>query len=520
MASQYPYRRTISNNFLHITKEIKAMSLGELYLKCNQQYAKWEEQAFPKRKKLEAEQLTLAAVDNINRYKAILSDGLNFQPINWRTLYQAANFKSFSFNKPKPVLSDFTKVINVPQKSWWENIFKSLRIKRESAELKQECLKQQANIDYENALKEFECEKNQQFEQYLKEKKEYENAINSYNNAIDRRIEQLKLGNDLSVVQYFEDIFLKEKFPFNFSLSFELKYNKSEKELIVNISLPEKSNFSWIVNYKYVASTKRIDVTMMKEKDSNELYDNCIKQIILRLIYVTFKADTFFNINSLCFNGYVSCFDKSNGQKINPCVLSISLDREKFNSIDFNNIDVNSCIRLLNGVYMGNISNHIPVKPIRILNTEDSRFVEGRAIINEDEKLNMAEMPWEDFEHLIRELFSKYFSSENAEVKVTQASRDGGVDAVAFDPDPIKGGKYIIQAKRYNIVVPVAAVRELYGVVVSEGADKGILVTTSDFGSDSLEFAKDKPISLINGANLLYLLSQFGYGNYSIKLNR
>lgn len=169
---------------------------------------------------------------------------------------------------------------------------------------------------------------------------------------------------------------------------------------------------------------------------------------------------------------------------------------------------------------MGNISNHIPVKPIRILNTEDSRFVEGRAIINEDEKLNMAEMPWEDFEHLIRELFSKYFSSENAEVKVTQASRDGGVDAVAFDPDPIKGGKYIIQAKRYNIVVPVAAVRELYGVVVSEGADKGILVTTSDFGSDSLEFAKDKPISLINGANLLYLLSQFGYGNYSIKLNR
>ncbi len=520
MASQYPYRRTISNEFLHITKEIKAMTAFELDLKCNEQYARWNEQAFPKKRKLEAEQMTIAAVNKINGYKTILSTGLCFKPVQWKTLYKAFEFKPFIFNKAEPNLSDFTQDIPVPKKTWWENIFKSLRKKRENAEMERERLKQQAYINYDNALKEFESQKDQEFEQYLKKKNEYENTVRSYNTAIDMKIDQIKLGENSAVVNYFKDTLINQKFPFDFMLSFELKYDKSVKELIVNVNLPEKSDFSWVLNYKYVASTKRIDVTMMKEKDSNELYDNCIKQIILRLIYVTFKADTFFNINSLCFNGYVSCFDKSNGQKINPCVLSISLDREKFNSIDFNNIDVNSCIRLLNGVYMGNISNHIPVKPIRILNTEDSRFVEGRAIINEDVKLNMAEMPWEDFEHLIRELFSKYFSSENAEVKVTQASRDGGVDAVAFDPDPIKGGKYIIQAKRYNIVVPVAAVRELYGVVVSEGADKGILVTTSDFGSDSLEFAKDKPISLINGANLLYLLSQFGYGNYSIKLNR
>jgi len=38
-------------------------------------------------------------------------------------------------------------------------------------------------------------------------------------------------------------------------------------------------------------------------------------------------------------------------------------------------------------------------------------------------------------------------------VKVTQASRDRGVDAIAFDPDPIRGGKFVIQAKRYNITL-------------------------------------------------------------------
>src|SRR5690606_32476098 len=97
------------------------------------------------------------------------------------------------------------------------------------------------------------------------------------------------------------------------------------------------------------------------------------------------------------------------------------------------------------------------------------------------------------------------------EVKVTQASRDGGVDAVVFDPDPIRGGKIVIQAKRYTNTVGVAAVRDLYGTVVNEGAIKGILVTTSDFGPDAYEFARGKPLTLVNGANLLSLLEKHGH---------
>jgi restriction system protein len=86
-----------------------------------------------------------------------------------------------------------------------------------------------------------------------------------------------------------------------------------------------------------------------------------------------------------------------------------------------------------------------------------------------------------------------------------------GVDAIAYDPDPIRGGKIVIQAKRYTNIVGVSSVRDLYGTVMNEGATKGILVTTSDFGSDSFNFAKDKPITLINGSNLLYLLEKHGY---------
>jgi restriction system protein len=146
------------------------------------------------------------------------------------------------------------------------------------------------------------------------------------------------------------------------------------------------------------------------------------------------------------------------------------------------------------------------------LNKEDKRFIPAYNVAEElDSSSNLAAMDWEDFEHLIRQLFEEEFSTEGGEVKITQASRDGGVDAVVFDPDPIRGGKIVIQAKRYTNTVSVSAVRDLFGTVHNEGANKGILVTTADYGPDAYEFAKGKPITLISGSELLYLLMKHGH---------
>ena len=46
---------------------------------------------------------------------------------------------------------------------------------------------------------------------------------------------------------------------------------------------------------------------------------------------------------------------------------------------------------------------------------------------------------------------------------------------------------------------------------MNEGANKGILVTTSNYGPDAYDFAKDKPLKLLNGAELLILLEKHGH---------
>ena len=71
----------------------------------------------------------------------------------------------------------------------------------------------------------------------------------------------------------------------------------------------------------------------------------------------------------------------------------------------------------------------------------------------------------------------------------------------------LAGGRRPLAIKQ---AVDVAAVRDLYGTVVTEGANRGILVTTSNFGPDSYDFAKDKPISLVDGPNLVAMLRKHG----------
>jgi restriction system protein len=163
-------------------------------------------------------------------------------------------------------------------------------------------------------------------------------------------------------------------------------------------------------------------------------------------------------------------------------------------------------------MYVYNIEEVVPIEPHIRLDKDDRRFVEGKEVLGTiHQGQNLATMDWQDFEHLIRELFAKEFSRNGAEVKITRASQDRGVDAVAFDPDPLRGGKFVIQAKRYTNVVDVSAVRDLWGTVMNEGAARGILVTTSKFGRDAYEFVANKPLTLIDGQNLLALLAKHGY---------
>jgi hypothetical protein len=117
-------------------------------------------------------------------------------------------------------------------------------------------------------------------------------------------------------------------------------------------------------------------------------------------------------------------------------------------------------------------------------------------------EVKMEDLTGHEFEDLVEVLLNKMGLSTEGR----KPSADGGIDIVAHDPRPIVGGKYIIQCKRYTSPIAVSVVRDLYGVVTSERASKGILVTNSRFTREAEDFAGGKPIELVDGDELRTLM--------------
>ena len=282
--------------------------------------------------------------------------------------------------------------------------------------------------------------------------------------------------------------------------------------LVVDYELPPQHVLPNVKSVKYSAPRKEFQKTLISEAESKRLYDDALYQVCLRTLYELFQADKVNMIKSIVFNGWVDAVDKATGADTHPCVMTIQVAKAEFMALNLSQIDLKACFRSLKGISGAKLIDFTPVRPVLTLNREDPRFVPSYTVVEGlNDQTNLAAMDWLDFENLIRELFEKEFSKDGGEVKITQASRDGGVDAIAFDPDPIRGGKIVIQAKRYTNTVGIAAVRDLFGTVHNEGATKGILVTTSDYGPDAYEFIKGKPLTLLSGSELLYLLAKHGY---------
>ena len=109
----------------------------------------------------------------------------------------------------------------------------------------------------------------------------------------------------------------------------------------------------------------------------------------------------------------------------------------------------------------------------------------------------------------LEEAVKVLLQSMGLQADTTRTTGDGGIDIVAYSVSPIFSGKYVVQCKDWAGSVGEGVVRDLYGVVMAEAANKGILVTTGTVSKSAQKFADVKPLELIDGEQLSKLLSKF-----------
>jgi restriction system protein len=310
-------------------------------------------------------------------------------------------------------------------------------------------------------------------------------------------------GEPSAVVQYFGLVLERSHYPEGFPQGFRLAYIPESRQLVIQYQLPGFSVVPAVAEYRYVKTGDKVAQKARPLRERQERYKRVVAAVTVRTMHEVFEADRSHIAETVVFNGHVDTINDATGKQEYPCLVTLMTTIDSFMDRDFSRVDPLACLLDLSASVSKNPAELAPVRPVLEFDMVDPRFVEEADVLSGlDQRPNLMALKPGEFESLITNLFTKM----GLETRQTQPSRDGGVDCVAFDNRPVFGGKVIIQAKRYKNTVPVSAVRDLFGSVHNEGASKGILVTTSGFGRASFEFAKDKPLELLSGSNLLYLL--------------
>ena len=116
----------------------------------------------------------------------------------------------------------------------------------------------------------------------------------------------------------------------------------------------------------------------------------------------------------------------------------------------------------------------------------------------------LQELEWKRFEDVV----AAYVKQLGLTARTTRIGADGGIDVLVY-----KTGQerpvMVIQCKAWDTYrVGVKPVRELYGVMASEGVKEGAFFTTGEFTPEAVEFARGKDLDLVDGAEFLARIRQ------------
>ncbi|MBI1291285.1 restriction endonuclease [bacterium] len=155
--------------------------------------------------------------------------------------------------------------------------------------------------------------------------------------------------------------------------------------------------------------------------------------------------------------------------------------------------------------------------PVEAVATPDERLEsalqEIRAAVAADILEALATVSPTYFERVVLEVLHRMgYGASKEDLQRVGGSGDGGIDGV-ISLDKLGLEKVYVQAKRWQNPVGPSIVREFYGALAGLRARKGVIITTSTFTAQAIDFArKAEGIVLVDGNRLAQLMIEHGVG--------
>ncbi|WP_369777713.1 restriction endonuclease [Streptomyces sp. R33] len=334
-------------------------------------------------------------------------------------------------------------------------------------------------------------------------------GVRAHNSGLIELAAALRAGDAEAAVEYFSAaLYASTAWPEALPRQVAAAYDPAARQLVLDWELPGYEVVPEARSVQYLPSTDQDRVKPRPVTERRALYRDLLAQCMLLVVRELYAADEFGVLDSVVVNGFVDCHDPATGQEARFVLSTVPAARSAFAGLRLEQVSAVDClVSGLGGLLSTRPDQLTAVRPGRRPDEVGGGVVShGGQSGHGDDEPDLFAMDPIAFENLVAELFR----AMGMEAVTTQRSGDGGVDVEALDPAPIRGGRIVVQVKRYRNTVPPTAVRDLYGTVQDKGANKGVLVTTASFGPGSYTFANGKPLELVPGPDLVELLHQYG----------
>lgn len=330
------------------------------------------------------------------------------------------------------------------------------------------------------------------------------------NKRLDAWIAGVAARSREDVEQYLAEVLKALPLPGGLPRRHDITFDRDDEHAVIQFELPAPEVVPEVSRVTYVKTRDELVPKDRPKQEREELYKALVSQLALLVIRELFCGDP--ALREVSLNGHVSATNPATGQSEYPCLISVVVERAKFDQLVLDRVSADECLRHLRA----RVSSHPyavdAVQPLADFDRSRLSFIEGLRIVSGlDERPDLMAMTPSDFEHLIRELFEADPAVESVESLVTRQSNDGGVDGVIYVKQPLGRSMTVVQVKQYarRRTLGPHHVRELIGAMHEVKAGNGLLVTTSRFTSTAEKNATDfGRIQLINGNHLVHLLKQ------------
>ncbi|KOG87600.1 restriction endonuclease [Streptomyces varsoviensis] len=344
-------------------------------------------------------------------------------------------------------------------------------------------------------------------EQYEVRARAQAEEVRRHNADVAEMMVALRDGDAEAAVEYFSAaLYASTGWPEELPRQVSAAYDSNARQLVLNWELPAFDVVPAAKSVRYMINADQEKEVARPVIQRRALYRDVLAQCMLLVLHDLFAADEaegFGALESVALNGFVDDHDPATGRQARIFLATVMVSRATFADLRLAQVQPVDCL-------VDGLRGQLSARPDQGAGVRPGRLPEdiGAGVVTHggDGEPDLYEMDPIAFESLVAELFR----AMGMRAVTTRRSNDGGVDVDALDPAPIRGGKIVVQVKRYRNTVPPTAVRDLYGTVQDAGANKGVLVTTSGFGPGSHTFANGKPLELVSGAELVDLLHRHG----------